>query len=287
MGISFTGSLTPPYRSGEIAHLQLECPSDSSEAAVRMTDVVAPPSLFDLVISECEDGFDIVNRKYWTERLFAENVTDNHDKHLFHYEQNPADRNNSYGYGTYDGIYFNAAAGQDVFYLTGGAYLYHSTFIIKGNFVGMATGAAIFDVQGANDEPCPGAAWNTFDIAVEGRGYSVVRAADNGCTGGAAGGALVAGQGSISAVGALKGTNDMIFSTSDAAYFVGQLSTTAAGSNTVVARPVSPYSRCYVEPGNSVAARLMSRTYVSRTGWGTVVVAHPGVAGAVFEVWCN
>ena len=287
VGISFSGSLTPPYRSGEISHMQIECSDGSSETAVRMIDAVAPPSLFDLVISKCRTGFDIVNRKYWTERLFAENITDNHNEHLFHFDQNPADRNNSYGYGTYDGIYVNAAAGQDVFYLTGGAYLYHSTFIVKGNFVGAATRAAVFNVQGAVNEPCPGAAWNSYDIAVEGRSYSVVRADDNGCRGGAAGGALVAGQGPINAVGALNGTNDMIFSTNKAAYFVGQLNTTTKNADTLVAKPVSPYSRCYVEPGNAVAAGLMSRTYVSRTDWGKVIVAHPAVGGGAFEIWCN
>ncbi len=101
-----------------------------------MTDMIgSSPQLENLVVGNCNQAFDFVNSSGWTERITAINVTDQFNNHFFHYDQNPGDTNNSYGYGSYLGIYINKHANQDVFYLTGGAYLYHSTFVIKGNLM--------------------------------------------------------------------------------------------------------------------------------------------------------
>ena len=50
----------------------------------------------------------------------------------------------------------------------------------------------------------------------------------------------MAGYDTVNAVGALKGANDMIFLSSDAAYFVGKLNSTDAATNTMAVTSVSP-----------------------------------------------
>jgi hypothetical protein len=176
-----------------------------------------------------------------------------------------------------------------VFYLTGGAYLYHSTIVVKGNFdLFGATGASIFNVQGAAGQPCPGAAHNTYDIAVEGVDYAIVKAANNGCSGGATGNTLVAGVGTVNAAGAVPGTTSWIATSANAAFFVGVLTTSAGSSDTLSGLGgVTPGLNCYAQPANSVAAQMVTGTYVSGTNWGAVTVTHPAVAGGRFQIWCQ
>lgn len=171
--------------------------------------------------------------------------------------------------------------------LPGRTYLYHGSFVVKGNFASNANGAALFNVQGASGQPCPGAAFNTFDISVEGGSYAVVNAADNGCSGGASGHALVGGNGAVSAVGALAGTTSFIQQSGNLPYLVGTLTTTAASQDVLSGSWVSPGSQCFVQPANAQAAQMVVGTYVSGTNWGAVTVSHPGVAGGSFQVWCQ
>jgi hypothetical protein len=271
-----------------IMHMQLACTSSTAGTAVQMTDLIgAAPLLYDLTLSGCNVGFDLVNQSYWTERLVAINITDNYNNHLFWYDQSSADQNNSYGYGTYLGIYTNKSAGQDVFYLTGGAYLYHSSFVIKGNFTSNASGAAIFNVQGGSGQPCPGAAYNTYDVSVEGASYSVVNSANNGCSGGATGNPIVSGSGSISATGAVAGTTSLIQQAGNLPYLAGTFTTTANTQDNLSSPAVSPGVQCFAQPANSVASGMIVGTYVSGVNWGTATVTHPGVAGGLFQVWCQ
>lgn len=281
------GGLSNGGHRGSIEHLWLACASLAADTAVQMTDMIVAPSLTDLAVSNCNVGFDLVNTNDWTERLVATNINDYYNNHLFHYDQNPTDSANSYGYGIYNGIYVNKQASQDVFWLTGGAYIYHSTFTVKGNFTSSATGAAIFNVQGASGQPCPGAAENTYDIAVEGGEYSVVIAANNGCSSGATGNTLVQGIGPISAIGVLAATTNFILNSGGLPYLLGILTTTAGSSDTLTVSGPSPSFDCYVTPKNSIAASMGSSTYVSGTNWGSVTVAHPATAGGVFQVWCS
>jgi hypothetical protein len=240
-------------------------------------------------VSRCNQGFDIINDKKWTERLMAINITDNYNNHLFHYNQNPKNENNSYGYGTYDGIYANKSAGQDVFYLTGGAYLYHSSFIVKGNIDGSAANyAAIFHVEGTAGQPCPGAAFNLLDIATEGKFYSVVKVTNSGCKGGATGNPLVTGIGHISADGSTPGENDFISDPQKASYLVATFTASKSTSDSIKATNATPGSKCYVQPTNAVAANTLVGTFVSGTDWGSVTVTHPSAASSgQYQIWCT
>jgi len=283
---------TEGFHSGSIASLRFTCTSSSS-IAVRMTDVIAAPSLRDLTVSNCNTAFDLVNNTYWTERLVAVHVTDDYNTHFFHYDQNPSSNSNSYGYGVYDGVYINKTTGQDVFYLTGGAYLYHSSFTVKGNFGSASTtSASVFNIEGAGGQPCPGAALNTYDIQVEGfASYSFARWNNNGCSGGATGNAIVAGGGtlnlSVASGGTIAGTATMIRDESQLAYLVGKLTTTAATADTLNSSEVYPTSQCYVAAANGSAANILSSAYVSAVNWSTVTVTHYAAAGAIFQVWCT
>lgn len=274
------------FHSASIEHLRFVCTNTSIDIAVQMTDMVSAPALTDLTVASCNVGFDLINNSYWTERLTATNINDHYNNHLFHYDQNPSDGANSYGYGRYDGIFVDKGAGQDVFYLTGGAYLYHSTFIIKGNFATSGAGASIFNVQGASGQGCPSAAGNVYDIAVEGAEYQVVNAANNGCTGGGSGNSIVEGSGSINAIGAVA-SNNLIRTVDNTPYLAGILTTTAASSDTLTTSPnPRPGSTCYVQPQNATAASMASGSYVSTTNWSSVTVTHPATAGGIFSVWC-
>jgi hypothetical protein len=275
------------FHSGSISNMKLVCASTPRGTAVRMTDIIAAPKLDDLFVSDCNVGFDLSNQKAWTERLVVEHVTDDRNKHLFHFNNNPSSAFNSYGYGIYNGIYINKVGDQDVFYLTGGAYLYHSSFVIKGNF-GDA-GGSIFNVQGSSGQPCPGAAYNTFDIAVEGLpGYDVVRAAGNGCSGGPTGNPLVGGTGTVSAIHSNTGTSSWIRALASVPFRAGALTTTAASSDSLpVPSGITPDSVCFAQPANATAAQIVNGTYVSGTNWGVVTVTHPAVAGATFQIWCQ
>ena len=291
LGISLgsTANLVTGYHSGRIQGLQITCSQQATDTAVQMTDMIISPQLIDLTVSNCNVGFDMKNQKYWTERITAINVTDNYNNHLFYYDQTPGNGNNSYGYGLYNGIFINKNAGQDVFYLKGGAYLYHGTFVIKGNFAANATGASIFNIQGAGGEPCPGSAGLYYDISVEGGGsgaYSVVNAANNGCTGGATGNSLAEGIGVIDASGASPSSTSNISDLSKAAFLVATFTTTGSSSGTILATTVSPASSCYVQPTNATAAGMASGTYVSSVSWGVVNVTTPSRSGGAFQIWC-
>jgi Pectate lyase superfamily protein len=277
------------YHSGRIQSLYIRCTEGANETAIQMTDMIGPPSLNDLSISHCDQGFDIINRVHWTERLMATNITDNYNNHLFHYDQNPKNTNASYGYGTYDGIYTNKAPGQDIFYLTGGAYLYHSSFTVKGNLDGDAKNAAsIFHIHGALTEPCPGAAYNLMDISVEGDHYSVVKVTNSGCTGGAAGNPLVTGIGFISASGGTSGDNNYISDPQAASHLVAIFTATNSSSDSVKANNATPGTKCYVQPTNAIAANAIVGTYVSGTNWQTVTVTHPPTANkGQYQIWCT
>ena len=277
------------YHSGRIQNLYIRCTDRANSTAVQMTDMIGPPSLDDLTISNCDQAFDIINKTRWTERLTASNITDNYNNHLFHYDQNPKIKTNSYGYGTYDGIYINKAPGQDVFYLTGGAYLYHSSFIVKGNLDGDAkNAAAIFHIHGATSEPCPAAAFNLMDISVEGVFYSVVRVTNSGCSGGPAGNPLVGGMGFISAAGSTPGDNNFISDPQSASHLVATFTATNASSDSVKATNATPASKCYVQPTNAIAANAIVGTYVSATNWQSVTVTHPPSANkGQYQIWCT
>jgi hypothetical protein len=288
LSIPTIANVQSQFHSAGIEHLRFVCTNQASDTAIQMTDMVAGPMLVDLTISSCNTAFDLVNSQYWTERIVAINLTDNYNTHFFHYDQNPGNLDNSYGYGVYDGIYINSEAGQDVFYLTGGAYLYHSSFIIKGNFSPNSTGASIFNIQGASGQPCPGANYNTYNISVEGTSYSLVQASNNGCTGGATGNALAAGSGQIYASGANGNSSSQIRDENNLPYFVGTLTTTSASSDTFQGSGLpNPSSQCFVQPKNSQAAGIMNSTYVSSVNWATVVVSHAETAGAIFQIWCT
>ncbi len=276
------------YHSGRIQSLYIHC-AEQTSIAVQMTDMISPPSLSDLIISRCDQGFDIINKTSWTERLIANNITDFNNNHLFHYDQNPTLKTDSYGYGTYQGIFVNKGPGQDVFYLTGGAYLYHSSFVVKGNVDGDAKNpAAIFRIQGAPGQPCPAAAFNLMDISVEGGSYSVVKASNSGCTGGSAGNPLVNGIGFISAAGSTPGENDFISDPQNASYLAATFTATNAPSDSVKANNATPSSRCYVQPTNAIAANAIVGTYVSGTNWQTVTVTHPLTANkGQYQIWCT
>lgn len=276
------------FHNGRIQGLFMSCTDQTNDIAVQMTDMIAPPQLNDLSVSHCNQAFDIINDKQWTERLVAINITDNYNDHLFHYHQNPKNKDNSYGYGTYT-IYVNKSAGQDVFYLTGGAYLYHSSFIVKGNIDGIPTNpASIFHVQGSSGEPCPGAAFNVYDIATEGKAYSIVKITNSGCKDGSAGNPLVRGIGFISAAGSTPGDNNFISDPQNASYFVATFTATKSSSDLVKATNATPGTRCYVQPTNAIAANAIVGTYVSGTNWGSVTVTHPPSANnGEYQIWCT
>jgi hypothetical protein len=277
------------YHSGRIEGMHISCSNQSKGTAIQMTDMIAAPQLEDLTVSKCNQAFDLINQKYWTERLIATNVTDDYNNHLFHLDQNPKIPTNSYGYAIYDGIFVNKAAGQDVFYLTGGAYLYNSRLVIKGNFDLDATGASVFNLQGGSGEPCPAGGYNAVDVAVEGNYYSIVRASSNGCKGGPWGSALFHGTGPIVAMGKpVAGTNNYISDSSSASLLARTFTASSSTSDSVSARAVVPTSECHVQPTNAIAAAAMSGTYVSSANWGTVKVAHPpAAAGGTFQIWCT
>jgi Pectate lyase superfamily protein len=277
------------YHSGRIQGLYIHCAERASNIAVQMTDMVGPPSLSDLTISNCDQGFDIINNIKWTERLTANNITDFENNHLFHYEQNPKVGTNSYGYGTYQGIVVNKGPGQDVFYLTGGAYLYHSSIVVKGNVDGDAKNtAAIFHIQGSSGQPCPAAAFNLMDIAVEGSNYSIVKLTNSGCSGGSAGNPLVAGIGYISAAGGTPGENNFISDPQSASYLVTTFTATNSSSDSVKATNATPTSKCYVQPTNAIAANAIVGTYVSGTSWQNVTITHPPTANkGQYQIWCT
>jgi hypothetical protein len=269
--------------------MHISCSNQSKSTAVRMTDMIAAPQLMDLTVSRCNQAFDLVNQKYWTERLVATNVADDYNNHLFHLDQNPSDPYDSYGYAIYDGIFVNKSAGQDVFYLTGGANLYGSKLVIKGNFDLNATGASVFDVQGGPGEPCPGGMDNAIDVAVEGGSYSVLKASSNGCKGGLWGSAFFRGTGPVAAAGKpVAGSIDSITNGSGASLVSATFTASDATSDSVSPRGVIPGTACFVQPTNAIAAGAMNGTYVSSTSWGTVIVAHPSAArGGTFQIWCT
>ena len=277
------------YHSGRIQSLYIRCTEGANETAIQMTDMVGSLSLDDLSISHCDQGFDIINKDLWTERLMATNITDSYNNHLFHYDQNPKSKNASYGYGIYDGIYTNKAPGQDIFYLTGGAYLYHSSFTVKGNLDGdVKNPASVFHIHGATTEPCSAAAYNLMDISVEGNFYSVVKVTNSGCTGGAAGNALVTGVGFISASGGTAGDNNFISDPQAASHLVATFTATNSSSDSVKANNATPTSKCYVQPTNPIAANAIVGTYVSGTNWQTVTVIHPPSANkGQYQIWCT
>ena len=64
------------YHSGRIQGLYIRCTDLRNDTAIQMTDMMGPPSLDDLTISNCDQGFDIINQAHWTERLSANNITD-------------------------------------------------------------------------------------------------------------------------------------------------------------------------------------------------------------------
>lgn len=277
------------YHSGRIEGMHISCSNPTKNTAVQMIDMIAAPELNDLIVSRCNQAFDLINQKYWTERLIAKNITDDHNNHLFHLDQNPSDTNNSYGYAIYDGIFLDKGAGQDAFYLTGGAYLYSSKLIIKGNFALDAIGASVFNVQGGTGEPCPAGGYNAVDIAVEGTGYSIVKASSNGCKGGPWGSALFHGSGPVIAMGKpVPDTNNYISDSSRASLLAGTFTASSSASESVPAKAAVPASACYVQPTNATAAQTMQETYVSGASWGTVKVAHPAkAAGGTFQIWCT
>jgi hypothetical protein len=277
------------YHSGRIQGMHISCSNQSSSTAVRMIDMVIAPQLTDLTVSRCNQAFDLINKQAWTERLVATNVADDYNNHLFHMDQDPKDQWNSYGYAIYDGIFLNKATGQDAFYLTGGAYLYGSKFVIKGNFDLNAPGASIFNVQGGTGEPCPAAAFNTVDIAVEGASYSIVKTSSNGCKGGAWGNTVFRGTGPVVTIGSpVADSSGSITDSSSTALLAGTFTASSSTSDSVSVRAVRPGAPCYVEPANAIAAGAMQGTYVSSTDWGRARVAHPAAAaGGTFQIWCT
>jgi hypothetical protein len=279
------------FHGGQIHDLYIKC-NDPSSTAIQMTDLIAGPHLSELSISKCNIAFQLINQRRWNERLMAENISDDYNNHLFHFSQNPTNPANSYGYAIFNGIYINKAPGQDVFYLTGGAYIYHSTFIVKGNLIN-AKGASIFHIDGKSTEPCSGMAFNVYDIAVEGDAYFVVKSIPNGCRQGPTGNALVGGRGTILAAGAAAlatpGSLATIADPQQAAYLAVPVYTaTAASSDTASSPNITPSSKCFVQPNDQIAANAISQTFVSRTGWQSVTVSHPTKAkGGRFQIWCT
>jgi hypothetical protein len=277
------------YHSGRIEGMHISCSNQSKSTGVQMTDMIIAPQLIDLTVSKCNQAFDLINQKFWTERLVATNVTDDHNDHLFHLDQNPSNTNNSYGYAIYDGIFLDKGPGQDVFYLTGGAYLYSSKLVIKGNFALNATGASVFNVQGGAGEPCSAGGYNSVDVAVEGGDYSIVKASSNGCKGGPWGSALFHGTGPIIAMGRpVADTSNYVSDSSRTSLLAGTFTASSSLSDSVSAKAAVPTSACHIQPMNAIAAEAMSGTYVSSAGWGTVKVVHPSkAAGGAFQVWCT
>lgn len=282
---------TSGFHSGRIQDLYIKCGSQNN-TAIQMTDMIAVPSLIDLSISRCNTAFHLINEHYWNERLMAQNISDDYNNHLFHFDQNPKTPTNSFGYGIYSGIYINKDAGQDVFYLTGGAYIYHSTFDVKGNLI-KAKGASIFNLQGKSSDPCSGIAFNVYDIAVEGENYFVVNSNPNGCRPGSTGNALVEGHGNIHLAGATAlaspGSLAIIHDSRQASYLAVPIYTaTDSLSDTVSSASVTPSSKCFVQPTEAISAKAMTQTYVSGTNWQSITITHPASArGGRFQVWCS
>jgi Endopolygalacturonase len=280
------------FHSGRIQGLYIKCSNPADSTAIEMTDMVSAPLLMDLSISGCNVAFHLINQRLWTERLMAENISDHYNNHLFHFDQNPDNPQNSFGYAIFNGIFVNKSAGQDVFYLTGGAYIYHSTFTVKGNLE-KAKNASIFNIKGKPSEPCPGLAFNVYDIALEGDSYFVVKTTPNGCRPGATGNALVNGMGTIHATGAAAvaspGSLAMLHDPQQAAYLAVPVYTaTASSSDTVAAPNLTPSSKCFVQPADPISANLIKDTYVSGTNWQSVTITHPPTArGGKFQIWCT
>ena len=277
------------YHSGRIEGMHIACSNLSKSIAVQMTDMVADPQLKDLMVTRCDQAFDIVNEKYWNERLIATNVTDDTNNHMFHLDQNPKNHWDSFGYAIYDGIFVNKAPGQDVFYMTGGGNLYNSKVVIKGNFDLNATGASVFNLEGKAGEPCPGAIDNTVDVAVEGGAYSILKSNSNGCKSGLWGSAFFRGTGLVVAMGkpVPGGGIDSITNASGGSIFAAAFTASNSTADAVSARGVIPNTPCFVQATNAIAAAAMNGTYVSSTDWGKVMVAHPAkAAGGTFQVWC-
>jgi len=278
------------YHSGRIEGMHISCSNQSKSIAVQMTDMVADPQFIDLTISKCDQAFDLINKNAWNERLVARNVTDDYNNHLFHLDQNPSNQWDSYGYGIYDGIFINKAAGQDVFWMTGGGNLYNSRIVIKGNFDLNATGASVFNLDGSMGKPCPGAVDNSVDVAVEGASYSVLKSNGNGCKGGLWGSAFFRGTGLVVPMGkpAAGGGIDSITNMTGGSVLAATFTASDAVSDSVAARGVIPNTPCFVQPTNAIAAGAMNGTYVSSTNWGTVKVDHPAkAAGGTFQIWCT
>lgn len=277
------------YHSGRIQGMHISCSNLSKSIAVQMTDMIAAPQLRDLTVTRCDQAFDIVNQKYWNERLIATNVTDDTNNHLFHLDQNPKNHWDSFGYAIYDGIFVNKGAGQDVFYMTGGGNLYNSKLVIKGNFDLNAAGASVFNLEGSPGEPCPGAIDNTVDVAVEGGSYSILKSNSNGCKGGLWGSAFFRGTGLVVAMGKpVAGSIDSITNSSGGSVFAATFTASSSIADSVSARGVVPNTPCFVQATNAIAAAAMNGTYVSSTDWGKIMVTHPArAAGGTFQVWCT
>ncbi len=169
------------------------------------------------------------------------------------------------------------------------AYLYHSSFNVKGNLDGDAkNNASIFHVNGASGEPCSGAAFDLMDISVEGTFYSVVKITNTGCTGGPTGNPLVGGIGYVSASGSTPGDNNLIADPQTASYLAATFTATNAPSDSIHATIANPSSKCYVQPTNAAAANAIVGTYVSGTNWQTITVTHPPTANkGQFQIWCT
>lgn len=279
------------FHSGRIQGLYIKC-SNQNNTAIQMTDMIAVPSLIDLSISRCNTAFRLINEHYWNERVIAQNISDDYNNHLFHFDQNPKTTTNSYGYGIYNSIYINKDAGQDVFYLTGGAYIYHSTFTIKGNLI-RAKDASIFNLQGKSSEPCSGIAFNMYDIAAEGDSYFVVKSNPNSCRPGSTGNALVEGRGTVHLAGATAlatpGSLAIIHDSQQASYLAVPVYTaTDSLSDTISSPSATPSSKCFVQPTEPISAKAITQTYVSGTNWQSVTITHPASAhGGQFQVWCT
>jgi hypothetical protein len=236
----------------------------------------AGPRGENLQIMGCGDGFDFVNRTGWTERISMNHVSGFDNLHLFHFDQQAGEPNNSFGYAVFEDIHIATYAGQDVYYASNGAYVYHGIFDVQGNIYG-APGkpAYLFHTTGSAGFT------GRFRIFVEGSNYYAFNS--TGSLSGIYGSATMR----LSGATAVSTPGSIVYLTqsSSVAQNVGSLTTTASTSDTASVA-VTNDSQCFLSPTNSLAAQ-MTGVYVSGVSWGKVTVTHPAMAGATFSIWCN
>ncbi|MGH7193290.1 MAG: hypothetical protein ACREJM_07105, partial [Candidatus Saccharimonadales bacterium] len=205
------------------------------------------------------------------------------------------DTYNSFEHQTWVGNYVTtcSAAGENAFHLTGGAQLTNSYIQFGGNIYGPLT--TLFQLDDGS------ALMNsTVDITPEADGVDGQRQYAFGESGMGPAKLYNACQSNLACVivsGTVTGylqfshgsrwTLLHVVAPSASPNIVGVLTTTAKPSDTFSNRFIAEWSACFVAPINSIAAGMVSGTYVDSTRRGAVVIRHPPTVGGMFQIWCN